>query len=494
MANPDHLRWLLEGVESWNRRRERHAFNPDFEGADLYEEFRSAGKLSEDGSIPLSRINLSRANLRDSRLWNSRHGADLRQANLWSANLQNAQLQNSKLDGASLLGTSLNNADLSGTSFRGIETGSTSFRGANLFQADLTDTEMNLSFFRGASLSCATLKGADFTASDLIGTDLSWSRPWQAKLFPGKPEVSKSDASAGANKQICQVADLIEQCAEVEELHTDSLLFFRGECTNRWKLRPSVMRCATEPRLSLRDKEGEMLVDLISRRPDDFSDAKSALAQWVLGQHHGLKTRLLDVTKNPLVALFSTCVSDGVTGRLHVFSVPRELVKAFNSDTISIITNFAKLSRADQNILVGWTGEDIKARELRPRYQYIYKHAMGRLYRLIRQEKPDFEERIDPRDFFRVFVVEPQQSFERVRAQSGAFLISAFHERFERCQVLDCNSDIPVYDHFTLEVPNDVKLHILNELRLLNISRETLFPGLDEAAKAVTQRAIEHNS
>ena len=116
---------------------------------------------------------------------------------------------------------------------------------------------------------------------------------------------------------------------------------------------------------------------------------------------------------------------------------------------------------------------------------------MRRLYRLIRLEKPDFEELLDPRDLFRVLVVEPQQSFERVRAQSGAFLVSAFHERFERCEVLKYNRDIPIYDHFTLQVRKKDKQQILNELRVLNISRETLYPGLDEAAKAVTNRAID---
>ena len=144
-----------------------------------------------------------------------------------------------------------------------------------------------------------------------------------------------------------------------------------------------------------------------------------------------------------------------------------------------------------KNLLLGWSGDDIKVRETDPEYQFVYSNALNRLYHLIRQEKPNFKKLIDPRDFFRVFIVEPQQSFERIRAQSGAFLISAFHERFEQHEVLQWNSGIPIYHHFMIEVPKASKQHIINELRLLNVTRETLFPGLDESAKAITDRYLE---
>ena len=170
------------------------------------------------------------------------------------------------------------------------------------------------------------------------------------------------------------------------------------------------------------------------------------------------------------------------------FAVPKELIKPFNSDAISIIANFCKLSRAEQNLLLGWSVKDIEERELIQEYESVYSNALDRLYHLIRQEKPNFKKLIDPRDFFRVFVVEPQQSFERIRAQSGAFLISAFHERFEQHEVLQWNSGIPIYHHFMIEVPKESKQHIIDELRLLNVTRETLYPGLDESANAITNR------
>ena len=41
----------------------------------------------------------------------------------------------------------------------------------------------------------------------------------------------------------------------------------------------------------------------------------------------------------------------------------------------------------------------------------VFARAKHHLHYAIRQEKSSFEERIDIRDFFRVFVVEPQRIF-----------------------------------------------------------------------------------
>ena len=56
MANSEHIKWLLEGVGSWNERHQNlpgkgYLFTPDFVGAPLYWTFREAGKLDGRGRI-----------------------------------------------------------------------------------------------------------------------------------------------------------------------------------------------------------------------------------------------------------------------------------------------------------------------------------------------------------------------------------------------------------------------------------------------------------
>ena len=162
--------------------------------------------------------------------------------------------------------------------------------------------------------------------------------------------------------------------------------------------------------------------------------------------------------------------------------MPRALVNTFTSDAVSIASNVARLSRCQQDALLG---KRFTLGNNRVRYENEHREAMRLLYQLIRQERPHFEERIDPRDLYQIFVVEPQQSSERLRAQAGAFLVSGFHEQFEREEILRWNEEIPVYAHYKLTISGQSKDRIMEELQLLNVARENLFPGLDSSAKSV---------
>ena len=320
--------------------------------------------------------------------------------------------------------------DLRGTDFRTIAFGfdfrSANFSMANLRDADLTAADLSGAKFvatdlQGAVLRGAKLENARLDEADLTGTDLSAASPWTAQIF--KPEPQSAKLTKPANTTVTCVADLLSICSDliqgIDETEVPRL-YYRGEPRN-WKLRPSVVR-----NRNLRRQEGKLLSDLITHRPKDFEYATHAVDQWVMARHHGLKTRLLDITTNPLVALFFACNGSQEDkehdGRFIIFGVPTQLIRPYDSDSISVVANFTKLSFEEQNTLLG------KRRHV----TYDHKSAMGKLYHLIGEEKPHFHPRIDPRDLFRIYVLEPKRSFERLSAQSGAFLISAFHDRFER--------------------------------------------------------------
>jgi|SRR5947207_2018846 len=91
MANEEHLRILLSGVEAWNEwRKSNPAAKPDLTGAIL------------------NNVNLANADLREAKL----NRANLYGANLFQANLYKADLHKTNLSKTVLVRTDCRNIDL----------------------------------------------------------------------------------------------------------------------------------------------------------------------------------------------------------------------------------------------------------------------------------------------------------------------------------------------------------------------------------------------
>ena len=503
MPNREDLRWLLEGKDAWNSRREENPhWWPDLSEAPISSLLEEAQRLTESGNPDLRSHDLKFANLSGSHL----SGVDMTGADLGVTNFSQ-----SLLNGAILIGVKCLSTD-----FRGALLRESDFTEADLWQARFQDAVLSKSNFDGASCTLADFSRADLSDSSfkdaklfetyLVGADLTNCELWKAKVIrSGGPEWDYSKLDRAEDEGIESVLDLLKYAEEFErhyklkEGSEPTLLYYRGESEKYAYRIPSVMRANSSCEYPLRSRESEMLVDLMTRRPDDFAGESTALSHLMTAQHFGLPTRLLDVTRNPLVALFHATATGnqevGSPGQLHILTVRESMVKPYTSPSVSVVTNFSRLIRGDQNLLLTKTKEFTEgdsdsppSRFLTPLRSSDYQSAMSRLVQFIRVEHPSFEDRIDPIDLFRVFVVEPRRSNERIIAQAAAFLLSAFHERFDECEVQRRTKQLPIYHQYTFEIPSARKSFIRRQLRSLNVSEETMYPGLQTAAEAVKLR------
>ena len=255
--------------------------------------------------------------------------------------------------------------------------------------------------------------------------------------------------------------------------------FYRGQKDKRYALLPSVMR-------GEKDKEDFLYKEIITRCPNFFA-GRSHLQMLVEMQHYDCPTRLLDVTTNPLVALFFACFDfnnqiedNNEIGEVLVFAPTEKEVLSYDSDKALILSSLPKFNKNEKNKLFhiclkkALSGEKLLA---------LDSQEIEKLYHEIKKERPAFKENISPIDLLKSYLVEPLKDNERILKQEGAFIISGLYS--DETNISSALNDMVIAHIEVLD-----KKNILKELNVLGINEACLFPELDHVAHFLKNRQM----
>lgn len=252
------------------------------------------------------------------------------------------------------------------------------------------------------------------------------------------------------------------------EKPANTALFYRGHSKFTYKLEPSIYR---DPQWVA--NEDIMIKELILRCPNEFTALASTFQTLVKMQHYGLPTRLLDLTANPLIALYFACepgASPIVSGEVLAFGVPTEKIKYYDSDTVSVISNVAR-----RPATFGVPGENIsksafnKAKEIR----YLLHE--------IKQEKPYFEPGIVREHLESVICVRPKLENPRIIRQDGAFFLFGVNGTKSEPAVVPHEYQASLSSRRILIIDSE-RRKIRNQLESLGIFQATVYPEIDRVA------------
>ena len=264
-------------------------------------------------------------------------------------------------------------------------------------------------------------------------------------------------------------------------------MFYRGHANVNFELIPSLFR-----EKIWEENESKMYHNLISRFPEKFDNKKRHLDILQEMQHYSLPTRLLDVTQNPLVALyFAISESAESDGEVIIFHANKEILKNAYSDSVELLCALAALPNEIQRKLF----HDVESfknlnNDKSVIKEFSGKESVNKLLQQSRQKVGNFEPVINPKDLKGMRFVTPQLSNARIIRQNGSFIVAGLFGNGEDRKF----SLIKEYDKHRVKygtgqiryiIPSICKEKILNQLNMLGINESTIYPEIDHVANYI---------
>ncbi|MGY1891213.1 DUF1508 domain-containing protein [Pseudomonas sp. SDT291_1_S447] len=314
--------------------------------------------------------------------------------------------------------------------------------------------------------------GAILGSSQLYSSDASLERGIESIRKYGTSDALVVDV-LGGSRVAQKIGSVRTYITAIESLPQDSgaVIFFRGHGDASYKLLPSLYRNSGWIR-----NEHVIFQELVLRCPNDFQLSGPTFNTLVKMQHYALPTRLLDITTNPLIALYFSCVDGGSTdAEVVVFKIPKKEIRYYDSDRVSLISNIGRLPQHTRFPL-GLNQNDFNSDD-----------DVIKLVREIQREKPYFVARVNPIDISSVVCVKPVLDNPRIIKQDGAFLLFGVDGEKSKPSAVP-EEYLLTSDEFRIIIRGGDKIKILEQLESLGITRSTIYPEIEHVAGYLKDR------
>ena len=278
-------------------------------------------------------------------------------------------------------------------------------------------------------------------------------------------------------KEIHSLAEYIDEICKLNRsfvkngANLNEIMLFRGQADVKYDLMPSLGRDRElDVDISIFNEERDMIDMAKYKLPDVFHNDLQPIELLALLQHHGIPTRLLDITENALVALYFACVgSQDADGEVIIFKHNERSVT--NYPVVNAIADSYRFSKGTLCPLSLFYGDVIT------QPYFLEQKQMNKIC----NETPEAGGRwIAECCQSPFFVYAPIRSF-RQQIQRGRYIL--FPNRIEQYtdneQAFATIIDPMPKDHECIAgvftIPKAIKHSVLYNLKLFGISKEILF-------------------
>lgn len=266
---------------------------------------------------------------------------------------------------------------------------------------------------------------------------------------------------------VSQIASLYSRCKD------DEILVFRGHSRRDYFCVPGIFRESEKNASKIGHSECSSAHEIMVECPEEF-DKRDHLSCLVKMQHYGLKTRLLDFSRNPLVALYFACgFNPESAGSVVICKLKKDEIKHHSSDTVLCLASLPFLSEEDKASIKNYCSSNLGG--ILDEESCKNNKSIRHLYHEIKSQYPAFDFEIKAEDLMTSCFVAANKDNERMRRQNGLFAVYGLDERMSR-------KNVEKHIIATIEIPKDQKGETLRMLEHFGIDDSVIYAGLDRAA------------